>query len=186
MTTQSMTDAAAPFFSANDLVRMLFGVLIVSGAVFSILLFLARFRRRDFSFLYFGLGAFLYGIRLFVNGSSQYMEHRWDIVDPVVSLLIIIPFFLFFVETVSPHWKRFTWLVITPFIAIALFGFTSLAVHRNIGLVRMTTHVVALVALPIFLVMLFVPFRSTGRDQTILRTGLLIFLLFAVYDNLVN
>src|SRR6185312_5814205 len=41
-------------------------------------------------------------------------------------------------------------------------------------------------AMPPLLAMLFIPFRSASRDQTILRSGVLIFALFVLYTNLVN
>src|ERR1700749_4247026 len=98
-----MNSPHAPFFSVNDLARMLFGILILAAGVFSVLVFLGRITRKDYSLLYFGAGSLLYGIRLFISGSAGYMHHRWDMADPVISLIIVIPFFLFFVE-ISPHW----------------------------------------------------------------------------------
>jgi phosphoserine phosphatase RsbU/P len=176
----------APFFSANDLARMLFGVLIAAAGTLSILLFLGRIKRKDYSLLYFGSGALLYGARLFISGSARYLQHHWDVADPVISLVIVIPFFLFFVETVSPQWKKYSRLVVGVFVAIALFGIADLSLVHNIRLVHAIVNFTALAAISVFLVMLFVPFRSAGRDQSILRAGLLIFMLFAIYTNLVN
>ena len=65
------TDHVA-IFSTLDLVRMLFGVLIVSAGAVSLLGFLARWKRKEYTLLYFGVGAMLYGVRLFVGGSSTY------------------------------------------------------------------------------------------------------------------
>lgn len=172
------------FFSVNDLARMLFGVLITAAGGLSTLLFLVRIKRKDFSLLYFGIASALYGVRLFISGSSYYMHRRWDMADPMISLVIIIPFFLFFVETVSPRWKRFSWAITGVFAAIALFGIYELLLVHNLLLAKVTSNVTALVALPIFAVMLFVPLRSSGREQNILRGGLLIFMVFALYTNL--
>ncbi len=72
-------------FSALDLARMLFGVLIVAAGAVSCLFFAVRRKQREYSLLYFGLGAILYGVRLFINGSSGYMDetvgldHRSDL-----------------------------------------------------------------------------------------------------------
>jgi sigma-B regulation protein RsbU (phosphoserine phosphatase) len=181
-----MNSPAEYIFSVNDLARMLFGVLIAAAAGLSILLFLARLKRRDYSLFYFGMGAALYGIRLFISGSAGYMGHRWERADPVISMLIVIPFVLFFVETVAPGWKKFSWWIIGLFSAVALFGIFNLVFRQNLAITRSAVNLMALVALPIFLVMLFIPFRSTGRDHTVLRTGLLVFMLFAIYTNLVN
>ncbi|HEX3155568.1 MAG TPA: SpoIIE family protein phosphatase [Candidatus Angelobacter sp.] len=175
-----------PVFSAIDLWRMLFGVLITATGVLACLLFFARIRRKDYAMLYFALGALLYGIRLFVTGSAGYMHHKWDLVDPVISFLIIIPFFLFFVETLGARWKGFAWWIAGLFVVVAVFGITNLLLHRHLRLVGSTINGMALIAIPIFLVMLFVPLRSSGRDQTVLRFGFVVFMAFAFYTNLVN
>ena len=71
MRKQMNTDHVA-IFSTLDLVRMLFGVLIVSAGAVSLLFFMGRWKRKDYTLLYFGVGALLYGVRLFVGGSSTY------------------------------------------------------------------------------------------------------------------
>jgi hypothetical protein len=83
-------------FSALDLARMLFGVLIVAAGVVSCLFFAGMRKQREYSLLYFGLGAILYGVRLFINGSSNYMQGGWDWITEVISLVIPIPLLLFF------------------------------------------------------------------------------------------
>ena len=164
---------------------MLFGVLITAAGALACLLFLGRWRRKDYALVYFGLGAMLYGVRLFASGSAHYLHHRWDNLDYVVSLVIIIPFFLYFVETIGSRWKRFAWWILGFISAAGMFGIINLAEHKR-KVVEATLNLMALTAIPIFLVMLFVPWRSSGRDHTILRTGFLVFMLFALYTNLVN
>ncbi|HEU4416067.1 MAG TPA: hypothetical protein VFT65_14870, partial [Candidatus Angelobacter sp.] len=90
---------SSPLFSSVDLVRMLFGVVIASAGVAAGTLFLVRVKRKEFSLLYFGLAASLYGIRLFIEGSSGYQHHRWDRVQLLISLLVAMPLIMFFVET---------------------------------------------------------------------------------------
>jgi len=180
-----MSNPAEPIFSAIDLLRMLFGVLITASGAVASLLFFARLKRKDYALLYFGLGALLYGVRLFVSGSAGYVHHRWDLLDPVVSLVIIIPLFLFFVETLASRWKRFSWWIVGLFAGVGVFGITNLLLH-HLRLVGVIKTLLALTAIPVFLVMLFIPFRSSGRDQTILRAGFVIFMLFAFYTNLVG
>lgn len=180
-----MNSAAEPIFSANDLWRMLFGVLITAAGALACLLFLGRLKRKDYALVYFGLGAILYGVRLFASGSAHYLHHRWDNLDHVVSLVIIIPFFLYFVETIGSRWKSFAWWIVGLIAAAGVFGIVNLAEH-NRKLAETTINLMSLIAIPVFLVMLFVPLRSSGRDHTILRAGFLIFMLFALYTNLVN
>ncbi|MGC2694250.1 MAG: PP2C family protein-serine/threonine phosphatase, partial [Candidatus Angelobacter sp.] len=94
-------------------------------------------------------------------------------------------FFLYFIETIGSRWKSFAWWVVGAFSAVGVFGIVNLAEH-NRKLVETTINLMSLIAIPIFLVMLFVPLRSLGRDHTILRAGFLVFMLFALYTNLVN
>ena len=93
-------------FSALDLARMLFGVLIVAAGAVSCLFFAVRRKQREYSLLYFGLGAMLYGVRLFINGSSDYMQGRWDPITEVISLVIPIPLLLFFTATMAKRWRK--------------------------------------------------------------------------------
>src|SRR5438270_8982892 len=96
-----MDNSSMPVFSAIDLWRMLFGVLITATGALACLLFFARLRRKDYALIYFGLGALLYGVRLFVSGTAGYQHHKWDLLDRIISFVIIIPLFLFFVETLG-------------------------------------------------------------------------------------
>ncbi|HEX4603926.1 MAG TPA: SpoIIE family protein phosphatase [Candidatus Angelobacter sp.] len=175
----------APIFSAIDLLRMLFGVLIAAAGAAACLLFLARLNRKDYSLLYFGSGASLYGVRLFINGSAGYQHDRWHWLDLLISLLVAIPFVLFFVETVAPLWRRFSWWVIGAFGAVAVFGFVNLLLGRD-KVVQTAINVMSLAAMPVLLAMLFIPFRSASRDQRILRVGILVFCLFVIYTNLAS
>ncbi|HEY2498690.1 MAG TPA: PP2C family protein-serine/threonine phosphatase [Candidatus Angelobacter sp.] len=181
-----MNSSPVPGFSALDLVRMLFGVLIAAAGVAAGLLFLARLKRRDYSLLYFGLAASLYGIRLFIEGSAGYLHHRWDRVQLVISLLVAMPLISFFVVTAIPLWKRVSYWVIGLFGAVAVFGIGSLLFHGDLRIVETLISLMALLAMPLLLAMLFIPFRSASRDQRILRAGILIFSLFVAYTNLVD
>ena len=181
-----MDSSSVPVFPAIDLWRMLFGVLITAAGLVASLLFAARFRRKDYSLLYFGLGALMYGARLFISGSAGYLHHHWDVLDPVISFVIIIPLFLFFVETLGSRWKNFAWWIAGLFSVVGIFGITNLLLRRNLRLVGATINVMPLIAIPVFLVLLFVPLRSSGRDHTVLRVGFVVFMMFAFYTNLVN
>ncbi|HEX4604643.1 MAG TPA: hypothetical protein VH724_11655, partial [Candidatus Angelobacter sp.] len=135
----------APIFSAIDLLRMLFGVLIAAAGAGACLLFLARLNRKDYSLLYFGLGATLYGVRLFINGSAGYQHDRWHWLELLISLLVAIPFVLFFVETVAPLWRKFSWWVIGAFGAVAVFGIGNLLLGRD-KVVQTAINVMSLAA----------------------------------------
>src|ERR1700730_4505848 len=176
-----MTSSPVSDFSTLDLVRMLFGVLIAAAGLVASLLYLVRLNRRDNSLFYFGLAASLYGIRVFIEGADSYLDHPWHRAPMVISLFVAIPLILFFrVVTASPFWKRVSDGLVGMFGAVAVFGGGRILLHRDLHLVQLLINTTALLA------MLFIPFRSASRDQTILRTGILIFALFVVYTNLVN
>ncbi len=182
-----MNSSPVPGFSALDLVRMLSGVLIAAAGLVACLLYLVRLNRRDNSLLYFGLAAVLYGIRVFIEGANGYMDHQWDRFPLMISFFVPIPLILFFrVVTASPFWKRVSYYLAGLFGAFAIFGVGRFLLHRDLRLVEMLNNMMALLAIPLLLTMLFIPFRSASRDQTILRTGILIFALFAIYNNLVG
>jgi sigma-B regulation protein RsbU (phosphoserine phosphatase) len=174
-------------FSTLDLLRMLSGVLIAAAGLVAGLLYFVPSKRRDNSLIYFGLAAVLYGIRVFIEGANDYMDHQWDRYPLVISLFVAIPLVLFFrVVTASPFWKRVAYYVVGLFSAVAVFGIGRILLHRDLRLVQLLINTSALLAIPPLLAMLFIPFRSTSRDQTVLRIGILIFALFVVYTNLVN
>ncbi|HEV7522004.1 MAG TPA: SpoIIE family protein phosphatase, partial [Candidatus Angelobacter sp.] len=181
-----MTSSPVSDFSTLDLVRMLFGVLIAAAGVLACLLFLARIKRKDYSILYFGLAASLYGVRLFINGSSGYMQGRWDRLSVLITLIVGIPFALFVAETGVSRWKRFVWWSMGGVSVLAAFGIARVLLHLDLKIVDRVNSIVVLVLVSAMLVLLFVPFKAANRDTGILRLGFLVFLLFAIYNNLVS
>jgi len=174
----------APIFSALDLARMLFGVLISAAGAMSLLFFLSRWKHKEYPLLHFGLGAVLYGARLFINGSSGYMHGRWDWITELISLVIPIPLLLFFAETVALGWRKLAVWAIGLFSAIAVFGMVELILFHNVQFTETAIHAIAIIVVPVLLVMLFIPGRASSRDQQILRAGFFLFLIFVIHTNL--
>jgi sigma-B regulation protein RsbU (phosphoserine phosphatase) len=173
-------------FSALDLARMLFGVLIVAAGTVSCLFFAFRRKQREYSLLYFGLGAILYGVRLFINGSASYMHGRWDWITEVISLVIPIPLLLFFTATMAKRWRRLALWSIGVFSVIGAVGMVELFLVHSERATQRAIHLIAVVVIPILMVLLFVGGRSATREQKILRAGFFVFLLFIVHTNLAN
>jgi sigma-B regulation protein RsbU (phosphoserine phosphatase) len=173
-------------FSALDLARMLFGVLIVAAGAVSCLFFAVRRKQREYSLLYFGLGAILYGVRLFINGSSSYMHGRWDRITEAISLVIPIPLLLFFTATMAKRWRKLVLWSIGLFSVIGAVGMVELFLVHSERATQRAIHLIAVVVIPILMVLLFVGGRSATREQKILRAGFFVFLLFIVYTNLAN
>ncbi len=173
-------------FSALDLARMLFGVLIVAAGAVSCLFFAVRRKQREYSLLYFGLGAILYGVRLFINGSTHYMQGRWDWITEAISLVIPIPLLLFFMATMARRWRRLVLWSIGIFCVIGAVGMAELFLVHSERATQKAIHLIAVVAIPVLMVLLFVGGRSATREQKILRAGFFVFLLFIVHTNLAN
>ena len=173
-------------FSALDLARMLFGVLIVAAGVVSCLFFAVRRKQREYSLLYFGLGAILYGVRLFINGSSGYMEKQWDWITETISLVIPIPLLLFFTATMARRWRKLVLWLVGVFCVIGAVGLAELFLVHSERATQRVIHIIAIVVIPVLIVLLFVGGRSATRQQKILRAGFFVFLVFAVHTNLAN
>ena len=173
-------------FSALDLARMLFGVLIVAAGAVSCLFFAIRRKQREYSLLYFGLGAILYGVRLFINGSAHYMQGQWDWITEAISLVIPIPLLLFFTATMARRWRKLALWSIGVFSVIGAVGMVELFLVHSERATQRVIHLIAVVVIPILMVLLFVGGRSATREQKILRAGFFVFLMFIVHTNLAN
>ncbi len=179
-----MNSATGPVFSMMDLVRILSAILIVAAGALTCLLFLVRLKRKDYSLIYFGLGSLLYGVRLFINGTASYLEHKWDRFELPITLLVGIPLFLFIAETTER--KTATKWVVAVASFVAGFGIASLVLGLSLYVVQTLNHIAVLLIGPTLMIMLFVPLRAANQDIRLLRIGLLVFMLFVVYTNLVG
>jgi sigma-B regulation protein RsbU (phosphoserine phosphatase) len=179
-----MNSATAPVFSTLDLVRILSAVLIAAAGALACLLFLVRLKRKDYSLIYFGLGSLLYGVRLFINGSASYLEHKWDHFELPITLLVGIPLFLFIAETTA--WKNVTKWIVGLAGFVAGFGIASLFLGLSLDVVQTVNHIAVLMIGPTLMIMLFVPLRAANQDIRLLRIGFLVFMLFVIYTNLVG
>src|SRR5215472_15439590 len=162
-----------------DVIRFAVGVLVTASGLLSFLLFIARIRRRDYGLLYFGLGATMYGVRLFVEVAGQ----RGRAADLALALLIPVPLLLFMVEIAAREWRKVArWMVGADLVvaAVAMSAFLL----RHWALSWRINNFVVLVSIPIWVSMAFLPRRPPSREMRILRTGLIVFLFFVLYTNL--
>src|ERR1051326_9244615 len=171
-------------FSALDLARMLFGVLIVAAGAVSCLFFAFRRKQREYSLLYFGLDAILYGVRLFINGSSGYVGKRWDWITETISLVIPIPLLLFFTATMARQWRKLVLWLIGIFCVIGAIGLVELFLVHSERATQRVIHVIAIVVIPVLIVLLFIGGAPAPPKKKIFRPGFFVFLLFVVHNNL--
>src|SRR5260370_18972964 len=86
------------FANLLDTVRNTVAVLITASGVLSLALFIAWIHRRNFFLLYFGIGAAMYGVRLFLAPGPQ----AGGTAGLLVTLVVSIPLGLFMSGTVAP------------------------------------------------------------------------------------
>jgi sigma-B regulation protein RsbU (phosphoserine phosphatase) len=174
-----------------DAVRLLLSGIVAASGLGACLLWLPRARRQDFSLLYFGIVSILYGIRLVATSATiGYLtpQHTtlWQRTDWVITSLIIVPFTLFFVETVAPQWKKVSYWILGVSLIVQAFVLTARWIDAKRALADRANSVMVLTLIPLFLFMLFFPPRKPTRDLWIVRFGFIVFALFAVYTNAVD
>jgi phosphoserine phosphatase RsbU/P len=170
------------FAGLLDTVRNTVAVLITASGVLSLALFLAWIRRRNFFLLYFGIGAVMYGARLFLLKAG--LDGGTGVL--LITLVIPIPLVLFMSETVASEWRQARPLVVAAYVAAAVVALATRFLHFNPGIARGINSVVILLSIPLFVAMVFFPRRPPDRDLRILRSGLVVFFIFVVYTNLVS
>jgi sigma-B regulation protein RsbU (phosphoserine phosphatase) len=165
-----------------DNTHFIMAVLITASGALSLLFFLAWIRRRNFFLLYFGIGAAMYGTRLFLERAGL----AGGMADLLITQTIPIPLVLSLSELVAPGWKRARRWIVAVYWAGALLGVGSRLLRFDPRIATGVNAAIVLLSIPLFLAMVFLPRRAADRDLRILRTGLMIFFVFIVYNNLVG
>jgi sigma-B regulation protein RsbU (phosphoserine phosphatase) len=179
-----------------EAVRLMLSGIVTASGVAACLFWIPRAvqrpgKGRDYSLLYFGIAAIMYGIRLTATTATiRYLTPQhimaWQRVDWVITSLIIVPFALFFVETVAPQWKRANyWIVGVVVIGQALI-LTARWLQVQPALAELANSAMVLALMPLLLFMLFFPRREPTRELWIVRVGFIVFALFALYTNVVS
>ena len=150
-----------------DALRLMLGVIFSASGVVACLLWLPRARRQGFSLLYFGLAAFMYGVRLAVTTATaaSLAPHHTELLqrlDWIITSYIGLPFILFTVETVAQRWKKpARWVVAGGFVLQSvLLAMRLLDVERNLA--STANNVIVLALMPVLA-------RVTRLDA--IRTG---------------
>jgi hypothetical protein len=149
--------------------------------------------RRDSLLIYFSLFAAFYGIRLWVSstllgmtvqGSTFYTRLR-----PAVNYIVLIPAFLFFIALGLP--RRFERVVGYAMVGLGALLATATFLFGDSGIYEGINSIAVIVASSFFLVRFMVG-GSTERgsaeaaDFALIRWGLLIFVAFVVWQNMMQ
>lgn len=168
------------YFSPMNVIRLVVAVLVMASGLVSLWLFLTRIRRRELSLLYFALGAGMYGARQFLQGINQ----GTGTAALLLTLFIPIPLILFMVEVVAREWRKTAWWIVAADLGVGVFALITRLLRWDRGFAWKAISIVVLAELPFIIAVAFFPRRPPDRDLKILRTGIAIFLLFAIYTNL--
>lgn len=172
----------------EDALQLALGVLVLASGLAACLLFIPRSKRRNFTLLYFGLAAAMYGARLLVATNTLYrmlpgLATAFTVTDWVITGLIPVPLGLFFAEIVDARWKKLVFLAVAvEFIE----GIVYIAAHfldRGAKLTETINSIMVLLTLPAML-LFFISVKKASREMWLLRLGFSVFLGFVVYTNL--
>lgn len=185
-----MNPASSIQILRDDALQLALGLLVLASGLAACLLFIPRAKRRDFTLLYFGLAAGMYGARLLVTAKTLRtmfpgLAQAFTVTDWIITGLIPVPLGLFFAEIVPPKWKK---LVLWAVAIEILEGLIYIAAHlldRGAGITDKVNSIMVLLTLPAML-LFFISVKKASRELWVLRLGFAVFLGFVVYTNLVT
>jgi sigma-B regulation protein RsbU (phosphoserine phosphatase) len=183
--------AVDPQITASELLRVFhhdepylflgaaFTTVAILGAAFSVVR-----RKVDSLSIYFSLFAFLYGQRLWIqSGTLEALIPHSEVFERLrsgIEFLVPIPAFLFFDAAGLLHRGSrivgYVLGVVLGALALATFALGPSSLYHRIN------NVVVIAAL-LFLVVQSLLNRDRNRDFVVFRRGLLIFVAFALWDN---
>jgi hypothetical protein len=159
-----------------DSLHLGLGLLLVAVGLTTEAIYAARLRRSEPSLPWFGLFAFLYGLRLLARTSTipllfDLPRPLWAYLAAAITYVIPVPAILI-LRAAFPRWRRaWSWAAA----AAALFAAGAIAADVVLELpdsARTPNNVIAIAFMAVSLVLLFRPRAAAGRDLRALRLGL--------------
>ncbi len=171
----------------GDALQLALGLLVLASGLAACLLFIPRAKRRDFTLLYFGLAAGMYGARLLVTTDTLFkmlpgLAPGFTITNWVITGLIPVPLGLFFAEIVAPKWKKLVWVAVAVEFVEGIVYIAAHLLDRGAELTKTINSIMVLLTLPAML-LFFLSVKKASRELWILRIGFAVFLGFVVYNN---
>lgn len=182
-----MLIAVASDVLRNDVFRLVVGELIVSAGALAIVLHLVRPRSTDRSTLYFGLAAFLFGLRLILGMNalnSSFPSIPWRTIESSITLVIGLPFVFFLGSTLGRAYPWFTRAVALATVFVGLFGAVRLFLHASMSQAWFVNGIVIVASLAGWIYVGIFPKIPIDREVRALRIGLTVLGLFSLYQNL--
>lgn len=176
----------------DDVVRLVVGQLILTAGLGSLVLHLFRSRTTDRSTVYFGLAAFLYGLRLIVEMQSLQSAFPlvpWRVFESAITLVVGVPFALYLGSTLARAYPWFTRAVIIAIGLLALLGGIRLIQSgwmdpASMARVWFFNGIITVASLVGWGYIGLFPKIPIDREVRALRIGLLVLGLFVLFQNL--
>jgi sigma-B regulation protein RsbU (phosphoserine phosphatase) len=171
----------------RDLARVVAAAILVIVGFGSVAVGAVRWRRRQRAVLWFGLMAGLYGVRLLVDtavapllGMTQ--STRWYLMS-LISYVINVPAALFAVEVIGRGWRSSLLWVARAAMVLAAAGVLADAAMRTPFAASAWNNWFVLLSALVLVVNLARWQGLRSSDGVVLTAGLLVFGLFAVFEN---
>jgi sigma-B regulation protein RsbU (phosphoserine phosphatase) len=171
----------------NDMGLLVVGELTVSAGLAALVFHLFRSRTADRSSLYFGLSALLYGMRLTAGVSALQLTFpnvAWGIFNSCISLVIGLPFVLYIGATIGRAYSWFIRAVVVANVLLAAVGAVIMLRHEPLTPLWPTSRALAVASLSGWVFIGFFPRIPINHEVRVLRIGLMVLALAALYRNL--
>lgn len=170
-----------------DVLRLVLGELILSAGLVALILDRFRSKTADRSTLYFGLAASLYGLRLIVG--LQLLQSAlpfvpWRTFESCITLVVSLPFVLYFGSTFARAYSWFTRSVVGAMVLVAMLGAVMLLRRAPLDAVWLVNGVLVIVSMLGFTYIAIRPKIPIDREVRVLRVGLLVMGAFTLNQNL--
>jgi sigma-B regulation protein RsbU (phosphoserine phosphatase) len=172
--------------SQKDIYELFFGLNLASLGLVAVALALYRWKTDDLSLISFGIFCFLYGAR---TRAFQFLVVAappifWDYSEWLLTYLIPLPAWIFFEQYIGKGWKssiRRIWQIQIVFIIVAVSADLFL---RSPGTAMVGNNVMAIAGMLVVGINLFQPGLGMTRELRVLKSGIVIFGITALYENI--
>ena len=179
------TASKAAFQSQRDIYELLFGTNIAIIGLVAVALSLYRWKPNDLSLLAFGVFCFFYGARtrafqFLVDAPLLFWEYwRW-----FLTYLTPVPVYIFFEQFIGKGWQssiRRIWQIQIFFVIVAA---SVGLILRSPGAAMVANNLMAIGGMLVVGANLFRPGLRMTRELRVLKSGIVIFGITALYENI--
>ncbi|HUN83697.1 MAG TPA: PP2C family protein-serine/threonine phosphatase [Terracidiphilus sp.] len=182
-----MQIAIATDMFGSDVFRLVVGEIILIAGLGALVLYGIRSRTTDRSTLHFGIVSTLYGLRLIFGLQmlkAAFPSIPWLICESSITLVIGIPFALFLGSTLGRAYPWFVRAVVIANILLAVFGAVREIQQAHLDQVSFLNGAIVVTSLVGWLYIGIFPKIPINREVHVLRIGLMVLGLFALFQNL--